>query len=81
GNPFAFLGCDENEALSVLVPMIVDPFKNNTPNIEGIYEWLKMILGLPIAILKLCFLVCVLPLGILQPGWCWKLEGQGEPHV
>ncbi|RYR70950.1 hypothetical protein Ahy_A02g005253 isoform B [Arachis hypogaea] len=74
GNPFTFLGCDESEALTVPVPMTVDPFKNNTPNIEGVYEWLKMLLCLPIAILRLvlfglCLAVGYIATRLALEGW------------
>ncbi|QHO25344.1 Lysophospholipid acyltransferase [Arachis hypogaea] len=74
GNPFTFLGCDESEALTVPVPMTIDPFKNNTPNIEGVYEWLKMLLCLPIAILRLvlfglCLAVGYIATRLALEGW------------
>ncbi|MED6171785.1 Lysophospholipid acyltransferase lpeat2 [Stylosanthes scabra] len=74
GNPFTFLGCDENEALTIPAPMTVDPFKNNTPNIEGFYEWLKMLVCLPIAILRLvlfglCLAVGYIATRLALEGW------------
>ena len=53
-NPFTFLGCnDDDEGLTVPAPVTVDPFRNGTREIEGFYEWLKMMLCLPIAVLRL----------------------------
>lgn len=49
-NPFRSLGCQE---LHVSPPTTVDPFRNNTPDIVGVYEWLKIIVLLPIALVRL----------------------------
>lgn len=49
-NPFRSLGCED---LYVSPPTTLDPFRNNTPDIDGPYEWLKIIVCLPIALVRL----------------------------
>ncbi|KAJ9171306.1 hypothetical protein P3X46_014693 [Hevea brasiliensis] len=57
-NPFEFLGSD---GLSVPGVSTIDPFLNNTPDIEGAYELLKILVCLPIAVARLVlFGVCLL---------------------
>ncbi|KAG6597177.1 Lysophospholipid acyltransferase LPEAT2, partial [Cucurbita argyrosperma subsp. sororia] len=46
-NPFAFLGSD---GFSVPESTTVDPFRNNTPSIDGVYEWVKIVVCIPIAL-------------------------------
>ncbi|XP_011034966.1 PREDICTED: lysophospholipid acyltransferase LPEAT2-like isoform X2 [Populus euphratica] len=56
-NPFEFIGSD---GLSVPPPSTLDPFRNETPNIEGLYEVIKIVICLPIAIVRLVlFGVCL----------------------
>ncbi|KAG6748027.1 hypothetical protein POTOM_047922 [Populus tomentosa] len=56
-NPFEFIGSD---GLSVPAPSTLDPFRNDTPNIEGLYELIKIVICLPIAIVRLVlFGVCL----------------------
>ncbi|KAI4356860.1 hypothetical protein L6164_000847 [Bauhinia variegata] len=50
GNPFRFIGCEE---LNVPPPSTVDPFRNSTPTIDGVYEWLKIVICIPIALVRL----------------------------
>ncbi|KAF6160409.1 hypothetical protein GIB67_019178 [Kingdonia uniflora] len=53
-NPFEFLGADCD--FRVPQPTPLNPFRNYTPHIEGIYEWLKITICIPIAIIRLiCF--------------------------
>lgn len=58
-NPFRFIGCDE-----LVVPPrdTVDPFKNGTPNI-GLYEWIKIVILLPIVVLRLVLLLLSVVVG------------------
>lgn len=49
-NPFSFLGANGFEMPE---PGTIDPFRNNTPKIEGLYEWLKIAVCLPVALLRL----------------------------
>ncbi|KAB5527019.1 hypothetical protein DKX38_020866 [Salix brachista] len=56
-NPFEFIGSD---GLFVPAPSTLDPFRNDTPNIEGLYELIKIVICLPIAIVRLVlFGVCL----------------------
>jgi lysophosphatidylcholine acyltransferase/lyso-PAF acetyltransferase len=56
-NPFEFIGSD---GLSVPAPSTLDPFRNDTPDIEGLYELIKIVICLPIAIVRLVlFGVCL----------------------
>ena len=61
-NPFGFLGCEE---LSVPPLITVDPFRNNTPTIDGVYEWLKIVVCLPIALVRLVIFGLCLSIGYL----------------
>ncbi|KAM5555022.1 lysophospholipid acyltransferase LPEAT2 [Rosa sericea] len=49
-NPFAFLG---SGGFKVPVSTTADPFKNQTLRIGGVYEWLKIGVCFPIAIVRL----------------------------
>ncbi|OAY49258.1 lysophospholipid acyltransferase LPEAT2 isoform X2 [Manihot esculenta] len=70
-NPFEFLGSD---GLTVPAPSTIDPFRNNTPNIEGAYESLKILVCLPIAVVRLvlfgvCLLVGFIATKLALQGW------------
>ncbi|KAJ6940285.1 lysophospholipid acyltransferase LPEAT2-like isoform X7 [Populus alba x Populus x berolinensis] len=70
-NPFEFLGSD---GLSVPAPSTLDPFKNDTPYIEGLYELIKIVICLPIAIARLVLFGVCLAIGyvatkIALKGW------------
>ncbi|KAJ6334948.1 hypothetical protein OIU78_011730 [Salix suchowensis] len=70
-NPFEFLGSD---GLSVPAPSTLDPFKNDTPYIEGLYELIKIVICLPIAIVRLVLFGVCLAIGyvatkIALGGW------------
>ncbi|KAF7822296.1 uncharacterized protein G2W53_027751 [Senna tora] len=54
-NPFRFIGCED---LYVSSPTTVNPFLNDTPNVDGLYEWLKIVVCLPIS------LVCLVIFGL-----------------
>ncbi|KAA8515976.1 hypothetical protein F0562_019155 [Nyssa sinensis] len=70
-NPFEFLGA---RGLAVPRPTTVDPFRNHTPRIEGVYEWLKILICLPIALIRLvlfglCLLVGYVATKFALQGW------------
>ncbi|CAN6704253.1 unnamed protein product [Malus baccata var. baccata] len=69
-NPFAFLGSD---GLTVPVSSTADPFRNHTLEITGIYEWLKIGICLPIALVRLVLFGASLLIGFLAT----KLALQG----
>ncbi|KAL7238753.1 hypothetical protein ACSBR2_004785 [Camellia fascicularis] len=49
-NPFEFLGA---RPVEVPATSTIDPFRNHTQRIEGVYEWLKILICVPIAIVRL----------------------------
>ncbi|KAJ4955829.1 hypothetical protein NE237_012612 [Protea cynaroides] len=61
-NPFEFVGAGR---FSVPSPVTIDPFRNNTPNIEGLYEWLKIFVCIPIAIVRLILFGVSLAVGYI----------------
>ncbi|KAH1256190.1 Lysophospholipid acyltransferase LPEAT2 [Glycine max] len=75
-NPFRVLGTDDDDDddLSVPPPSTLDPFRNRTPAIEGLYEWAKTVLCLPLAALRLAIFGLCLALGyvatkVALQGW------------
>ncbi|KAG5021979.1 hypothetical protein JHK82_017856 [Glycine max] len=73
GNPFIALGCDDDD-FSVPPPSTLDPFRNRTPAIEGLYEWAKTALCLPLAALRLALFGLCLAVGyvatkVALAGW------------
>ncbi|KAK1295851.1 Lysophospholipid acyltransferase LPEAT2 [Acorus calamus] len=71
GNPFDFLGAS---LPSLPPPTPADPFRNHTPNIEGLYEWAKTIVCLPIAAVRmvmfgLCLAVGYVATKVALEGW------------
>ncbi|CAN0824594.1 Lysophospholipid acyltransferase LPEAT2 [Linum grandiflorum] len=65
-NPFDFLGIDQlGSSFSVPPPSTVDPFRNGTPRIDGIYEVLKLLLLLPIILIRLLLFGLCLAVGFL----------------
>ncbi|CAH1448021.1 lysophospholipid acyltransferase LPEAT2 [Lactuca sativa] len=57
-NPYAIIGSDGFEASGSTT---VDPFKNQTAKIEGVYEWVKMLICVPIALVRLVlFGLCII---------------------
>ncbi|CAN0921365.1 Lysophospholipid acyltransferase LPEAT2, partial [Linum grandiflorum] len=60
-NPFGFLCSDSS--LSVPQPSTVDPFRNATPRVDGLYEVLKILILLPVVILRLLLFGLCLALG------------------
>ncbi|PNT49803.1 hypothetical protein POPTR_002G151800v4 [Populus trichocarpa] len=74
-NPFEFLGSD---GLSVPAPSTLDPFKNDTPYIEGLYELIKIVICLPIAIARLVLFGVCLAIGYVATKIA--LEGWKDMH-
>ncbi|CAA0842637.1 Lysophospholipid acyltransferase LPEAT2 [Striga hermonthica] len=62
-NPFAFIGAESG--FEVPGSSTIDPFRNHTPDIEGLYEWLKIVICLPIAVVRLLLFGLALSLGYL----------------
>ncbi|KAG6665488.1 hypothetical protein I3843_02G142200 [Carya illinoinensis] len=70
-NPFELIG---SKGLEVPGPATVDPFRNETPTIDGLYEWVKIVVCLPIAAVRLvifgvCLLVGFLATKLALEGW------------
>lgn len=61
-NPFEFLGLD---GFSVPSTSTIDPFRNHTLKIEGVYEWVKIVICLPIALVRLALFGSALVIGYL----------------
>ncbi|KAK9910655.1 hypothetical protein M0R45_034609 [Rubus argutus] len=71
-NPFAFLG---SSGFTVPVSTTADPFKNQTLTIGGLYEWLKIVICLPIALARLLLFGVSLLIGFVATKlalWGWK---------
>ncbi|KAJ0642086.1 putative plasmalogen synthase [Helianthus annuus] len=49
-NPYGFIG---SNGFEVPGSSTVDPFRNHTPRIEGVYEWIKVVVCLPLALVRL----------------------------
>lgn len=60
-NPYAFIGA--HDGFEVPGSTTIDPFRNHTPNIEGSYEWLKIVVCLPIAAVRLLLFGLCLTVG------------------
>ncbi|KAJ0866047.1 putative plasmalogen synthase [Helianthus annuus] len=57
-NPYGVLGSDGFDPLGSTT---VDTFRNQTPKIQGVYEWVKMLVCMPIVLLRLVlFGLCML---------------------
>lgn len=61
-NPYGFLSESEPP---VLGPTTVDPFRNNTPGVCGLYEAIKILICLPIALVRLVLFGASLAVGYL----------------
>ncbi|KFK37356.1 hypothetical protein AALP_AA4G246100 [Arabis alpina] len=61
-NPFVFLSETEPP---ILGPTTVDPFRNNTPGVYGLYEAIKIVICLPIALVRLVLFGASLAIGYL----------------
>lgn len=59
-NPFEFLGLD---GFDLPGSTAVDPFRNHTLRIEGVYEWVKIVICLPIALVRLVLFGLCLSVG------------------
>ncbi|OIW17033.1 hypothetical protein TanjilG_13852 [Lupinus angustifolius] len=71
-NPFAFIGCSSVPISPT--PLTVDPFRNNTPRMEGVYEWVKVVVCLPLVVVRLvlfglCLAVGYVATKIALGGW------------
>ncbi|KAL1322101.1 hypothetical protein HN51_067032 [Arachis hypogaea] len=72
-NPFQFIGCSEPP--SVPPASTVDPFRNGTQNVEGVYEWVKIVACLPLALVRVVVFGACLMVGYLATKfalWGWK---------
>lgn len=61
-NPYAFLGSDW---FNVPPQPTLNPFHNHTAAINGVYEWVKILICLPIATLRLALFGICLAVGYL----------------
>ncbi|OWM64981.1 lysophospholipid acyltransferase LPEAT2 isoform X2 [Punica granatum] len=61
-SPYEFLG---GRPFSAPTPSTVDPFKNDTEKIDGVYELLKIVICLPIAAVRLLIFGVALGIGYL----------------
>ncbi|KAI3743943.1 hypothetical protein L1987_57015 [Smallanthus sonchifolius] len=59
-NPYGFIG---SNGFEVPGSTTVDPFRNHTPKIEGIYEWIKVLVCVPIALVRLVLFGLCLAIG------------------
>ncbi|KZV41604.1 hypothetical protein F511_15373 [Dorcoceras hygrometricum] len=71
-NPFGFIGA--HEGFEVPRSNTVDPFRNGTPGVEGVYEWLKIVICLPLAAVRLalfglCLMVGYVATVLALHGW------------
>lgn len=71
-NPFAFIGA--HDGFEVPGSSTIDPFRNHTPKIEGLYEWLKILICLPVAAVRLvlfglCLFVGYVTTRLALYGW------------
>ncbi|KAJ8633569.1 hypothetical protein MRB53_026905 [Persea americana] len=79
-NPFDFLAV---EALSLPPPSPVDPFRNQTPKIKGLYEWVKIIVCVPIALVRLILFGLSLLVGFVATKFAllgWKDKQNPMPR-
>ncbi|KAK2965857.1 hypothetical protein RJ640_027144, partial [Escallonia rubra] len=70
-NPFEFIG---SRGFSVPEPSTLDPFRNRTARIEGVYEWVKIVMCLPLALVRLllfgsCLLIGYVATKLGLYGW------------
>ncbi|KAG9156931.1 hypothetical protein Leryth_015516 [Lithospermum erythrorhizon] len=62
-NLYCFLGAENG--YEVLETSTIDPFRNHTSKIEGVYEWFKIVVCLPIAALRLVLFGVSLVIGYI----------------
>nr|GLL34423.1 lysophospholipid acyltransferase LPEAT2 [Ipomoea trifida] len=70
-NPYGFLGAHQFEAPE---SSTIDPFLNHTAGIEGVYEWVKILVCLPVALIRLalfgiCLMIGYVATRIALGGW------------
>lgn len=51
--------------LSIPHPCLIDPFRNHTEEISGVYEWIKIFLCLPIVVIRLVIFGLSLTIGFV----------------
>ncbi|KAL2477773.1 Lysophospholipid acyltransferase LPEAT2 [Forsythia ovata] len=71
-NLFEFIGAHDD--FEVPSPSTIDPFRNHTPNIVGVYEWVKIVICMPIALIRLvlfglCLVVGYVVTQLALHGW------------
>ncbi|KAL9234424.1 hypothetical protein vseg_009296 [Gypsophila vaccaria] len=64
-NPYTFLGIHPLKVLTTSSTATADPFRNHTPKIAGVYEWMKLVICLPLALLRLTLFGLSLIVGYL----------------
>ncbi|XP_074263238.1 lysophospholipid acyltransferase LPEAT2 isoform X2 [Silene latifolia] len=52
-NPYNFLGINEFCVPSSSATSTADPFRNHTLKINGVYEWFKIVISIPLALIRL----------------------------
>ncbi|XP_047334084.1 lysophospholipid acyltransferase LPEAT2-like [Impatiens glandulifera] len=75
-NPYESIGAGD---FALPPTSTIDPFRNHTPSIDGIYEWLKIIIILPFVLIRLllfglCLLIGFAATKIALQGWKDKLN-------
>ncbi|KAL9245314.1 hypothetical protein vseg_018979 [Gypsophila vaccaria] len=83
-NPYNFLNLDEflfhgSSSSSSSWTATADPFRNHTPRIGGVYEWLKILICVPIAVIRVLFFGLSLLVGYVATkialcGWLDRLN-------
>ncbi|KAK9056219.1 hypothetical protein SSX86_027309 [Deinandra increscens subsp. villosa] len=79
-NPFRVLGSD---GFAPPGSSTVDPFRNQTPRIEGVYEWVKMVICVPIALVRLVLFALCLLIGYIATKFAlqgWKDKQNPMPR-
>ncbi|KAK9274316.1 hypothetical protein L1049_019130 [Liquidambar formosana] len=74
-NPFAFLGAGD---FAVPAATTLDPFRNHTVKIEGVYEWVKIVVCLPVALVRLVIFGVCLVVGFVATKLA--LQGWNDKH-
>ncbi|XP_024961985.1 lysophospholipid acyltransferase LPEAT2-like isoform X3 [Cynara cardunculus var. scolymus] len=74
-NPYGFIG---SNGFEVPGSTTVDPFRNHTPTIEGVYEWLKVLVCVPIALVRLVLFGLCLSIGYFATKFA--LHGWKDKH-
>ncbi|XP_047311352.1 lysophospholipid acyltransferase LPEAT2-like [Impatiens glandulifera] len=79
-NPYKIIG-----ARDFVVPTTstIDPFRNHTPKIEGFYEWLKIIIMIPIVFIRLLLFALFISIGFISTKFAlggWKDKQNPMPR-